>query len=42
MTEGVLAGIPSYQLMQVTAHRSEQTLQKYVRIGKRRRIPSLL
>ena len=42
VTEGVLAGIPSYQLMQVTAHRSEQTLQKYVRIGKRRRIPSLL
>lgn len=42
VTEGVLAGLPSYQLMQVTAHRSEQTLQKYVRLGKRRKIPSLL
>jgi integrase len=41
-TEGTLAGIPSYQLMQVTGHRSEATLQKYVRIGKRRQIPSLL
>jgi len=41
-TAGTLAGIPSYQLMQVTGHRSEATLQKYVRIGKRRQIPSLL
>ena len=41
-TAGTLAGIPSYQLMQVTGHRSEVTLQKYVRIGKRRQIPSLL
>jgi len=41
-TAGTLAGIPSYQLMQVTGHRSEATLQKYVRIGQRRRIPSLL
>jgi integrase len=41
-TAGTLAGIPSYQLMQQTGHRSEATLQKYVRIGKRRQIPSLL
>jgi len=41
-TTGTLAGIPSYQLMQVTGHKSESTLQKYVRIGKRRQIPSLL
>jgi integrase len=41
-TAGTLAGIPSYQLMQVTGHRSESTLQKYVRIGRRRQIPSLL
>lgn len=41
-TAGTLAGIPSYQLMQVTGHKSEATLQKYVRIGKRRQIPSLL
>lgn len=41
-TAGTLAGIPSYQLMQITGHKSEATLQKYVRIGKRRQIPSLL
>ncbi len=41
-TAGTLAGIPSYQLMQTTGHKSEATLQKYVRIGKRRQIPSLL
>jgi integrase len=41
-TAGTLQGIPSYQLMQQTGHRSEATLQKYVRIGKRRQIPSLL
>ena len=41
-TVGTLQGIPSYQLMQVTGHKSEATLQKYVRIGKRRQIPSLL
>jgi len=41
-TAGTLAGIPSYQLMQQTGHRSEATLQKYVRIGKRRQLPSLL
>ena len=42
VTAGTLAGIPSYQLMQQTGHKSEATLQKYVRIGKRRQIPSLL
>lgn len=42
VTSGVLANLPSYQLMQVTGHKSEATLQKYVRIGKRRQIPSLL
>ena len=42
VTAGTLAGIPGYQLMQVTGHKSEVTLQKYVRIGKRRQIPSLL
>jgi hypothetical protein len=42
VTEGVMAGVADHLLMQVTAHRSIQTLQKYVRIGKRRRIPSLL
>lgn len=41
-TAGTLAGIPSYQLMQITGHRSESTLQKYVRISKRRQIPSVL
>ena len=41
-TAGTLAGIPSYQLMAQTGHRSEATLQKYVRIGKRRQLPSLL
>ncbi|MBS1196506.1 MAG: integrase family protein [Proteobacteria bacterium] len=41
-TAGTLAGLPSYQLMQITGHKSEVTLQKYVRIGKRRQIPSLL
>jgi len=41
-TAGTLAGIPSYQLMQQTGHKSEATLQKYVRIGKRRQLPSLL
>lgn len=42
VTAGILAGISSYQLMQVTGHKSEATLQKYVRIGKRRQIRSLL
>jgi len=41
-TAGTLANIPSYQLMLQTGHKSEATLQKYVRIGKRRQIPSLL
>ena len=41
-TAGTLQGIPSYQLMQQTGHKSEATLQKYVRIGKRRQLPSLL
>ena len=40
-TAGTLAGLPSYQLMATTGHRSEATLMKYVRIGKRRQIPSL-
>lgn len=38
-TAGTLASIPSYQLMQQTDHRSEATLQKCVRISKRRKIP---
>ena len=42
VTAGVLANVPSHVLMQVTGHKSEATLQKYVRIGKRRQIPSLL
>ena len=42
VTAGTLASIPDYQLMQVTGHKSNATLQKYVRIGKRRQIPSLL
>ena len=42
VTAGVLANVPSHILMQVTGHKSEATLQKYVRIGKRRQIPSLL
>jgi len=41
-TAGTLQGIPSYQLMQQTGHKSEATLQKYVRICKRRQLPSLL
>lgn len=41
-TAGTLAGIPSYQLRQQTGHRSESTLKKYVRIGNRRQLPSLL
>ena len=41
-TAGTLVSIPSYKLMQQTGHRSEATLQKYVRICKRRQIPSLL
>lgn len=42
VSAGILAGVPSYQLMQVTGHRSEATLQKYVRIRDRRKVPSLL
>jgi len=41
-TEGHLRGISSVQLMAQTGHKSEATLQKYVRIGKRRQLPSLL
>ena len=41
-TAGTLQGIPSYQLMQQTGHKSEATLQKYIRIGKRRQLQSLL
>jgi len=42
VTEGVMSGVSEHLLMMTTAHRSAQTLQKYVRVGKRRRIPSLL
>ncbi|MDO6387906.1 site-specific integrase [Uliginosibacterium sp. 31-12] len=42
VSAGILAGVPSHQLMQVTGHRSEATLQKYVRIRDRRKLPSLL
>ena len=42
VTEGTIKNVPSYQLMQQTGHKSEATLQKYVRIGKRRQLQSLL
>ena len=42
VTAGTLALVPDFLLMQVTGHKSHATLQKYVRIGKRRQIPSLL
>lgn len=41
ITEGVLSSV-SELLMMTSGHRSTQTFQKYVRLGKRRRIPSLL
>lgn len=42
VSAGILAGVPSYQLMQVTGHKSEATLQKYVRIRDRRNVPPIL
>ena len=42
ITEGVLSAVSEHLLMMTSGHRSTQTFQKYVRLGKRRRIPSLL
>lgn len=41
LTAGAVAGLPTYQLMAVSGHRSEQMLLRYIR-PSRRRVPSLL
>jgi integrase len=41
LTAGAVAGLPTYQLMAVSGHRSEQMLLRYIRPVKRR-VPSLL
>ena len=41
LTAGAVAGLPTYQLMAVSGHRSEQMLMRYIR-PSRRRVPSLL
>ncbi len=41
VTAGILAGVQSHVIAMVSGHKGA-TLEKYVRIGKRRQIPSLL
>lgn len=41
LTAGAVAGLPTYQLMAVSGHRSEQMLLRYIRPSQRR-VPSLL
>ena len=41
LTAGAVAGLPTYQLMAISGHRSEQMLMRYIR-PSRRRVPSLL
>ncbi len=41
VTAGILAGVQSHVIAMVSEHKGA-TLEKYVRIGKRRQIPSLL
>jgi integrase len=41
LTAGAVAGLPTYQLMAVSGHRSEQMLLRYIRPLKRR-VPSLI
>lgn len=41
LTAGAVAGFPTYQLMAVSGHRSEQMLLRYIRPLKRR-VPSLI
>jgi integrase len=42
VTEAATAGLQPYQIREVTGHRSDATLAKYIRPVRRRQIPSLL
>lgn len=42
VTSAALAGIPTFQIAQVTGHRGLQSLQKYLRVIEQRQIPSLI
>jgi integrase len=42
VTQATIAGLPTFQIKEVTGHRSDATLAKYVRIAQRRTVPSLL
>lgn len=41
-TEAAIAGMPNHQIREVTGHKSDATLSKYVRPVVQRKIPSLL
>lgn len=42
VTQAAMAGLPTFQIKEVTGHRSDATLAKYVRPVQRRKVPSLL
>ena len=42
VTQAAMAGLPTFQTKEVTGHRSDATLAKYVRPVQRRKVPSLL
>ena len=42
VTQATLAGLPTFQIIEVTGHRSDATLAKYIRPVQRRKVPSLL
>lgn len=42
VTQATIAGLPTFQIKEVTGHRSDVTLAKYVRPLQRRKVPSLL
>jgi integrase len=41
-TEAAMVGMPTYQIREVTGHKSDATLSKYIRPASQRKIPSLL
>ena len=42
VTSAAIAGMPAFQISQVTGHKGIQSLQKYMRVIEQRRIASLL
>jgi site-specific recombinase XerD len=42
VTQATMAGLSTFQIKEITGHRSDSTLAKYVRPLQRRKVPSLL